>query len=170
MVLYVSLQICIDKLSTTWYNSILAFPIGVVCAAWREKIPRFNSRKMSLLILALFFISFFVMLICGTGRLEHLVNERILRVILQNISSALLALYSIRFASVVNIKSDTLKYIGVNSFSIFLAHQVLVMAYDKITDVYTYSFFVIAGTFALTWLYNNISFLIINKNGNKENL
>lgn len=110
------------------------------------------------------------MLICGTGRLEPYVNERVCRVILQNVASVLLALYSIRFVSLVNIKSDNLKYIGVNSFSIFLAHQVLVTAYDKITDVYTYSFFVIAGTFALTWLYNTISYSIINKNGNKENL
>lgn len=151
---YIALQIHLNSVSTTWYNSILAFPVGVICAAWRDKLDRFNIPKIGFLFFLMFFVCFFSSLICGTSHYWPTENDVAYRAILQNFASSFLALYTIRLVSVINIRSGKLKYIGVNSLSIFLAHQVLVTSCDKIIDVYTYSFYVIAGTFALTWLYN----------------
>ena len=137
--------------------------MGVICAAWKDKIDKFNTSKMGVLFLVLFIVCFFLSFICGSSHYWPTENDRAYRAVFQNLASSCLALYAIRLVSIISIRNDKLKYIGVNSLSIFLAHQVLVTSSDKIIDVYTYSFYVIAGTFALTWLYNNTLKRIVSK-------
>ena len=89
-------------------------------------------------------------------------NDDYLRPLLQVISSTLLALLSIRMVSMVNIQNGWLKYVGINSLSLFLAHMVLLYTYGKINDVYLYVFVVISGAFTLTWIYKNTFERILN--------
>lgn len=57
--------------------------------------------------------------------------------------------------------NKTLRYIGVHSFSLFMAHLVLVTFADRISNVMVYIIVVFVDSFALTFEYTGLKKLII---------
>lgn len=122
VLIYIMLQMTVFKEHPIWYNSVLAFPVGVSCAAWRDKIQNFNNSKTGGSILLFFLLSYTLTQFCGRSIFLMTPNDDYLRPLLQVISSTLLALLSIRMVSMVNIQNGWLKYVGINSLSLFLAY------------------------------------------------
>lgn len=154
--IYIALQLCVLKFSQPWYNTIISFPIGVLCAYHKENLMQIKKNKAGWLLVVVFITSFILTQLCGTSHYWPTQNDYIYSPILMNITCLSFALLIVILTSVINIKCGLFNYIGVNSYTFFIGHLVLVTFAGKIHNVYAYIIFVLAGTFVLAWLYSVI--------------
>jgi len=153
IVVYVLLQMTVLHMSPPWYNSIIAFPVGVLCAAKKDVIQKYNNSKVGILLIAVFSLSHFAYF--TIQRLGIVADGNVIP-LYQIVASLSLALYSIRLVSRISVRNSVLDSIGIYSLSVLLAQQVLVVYASRISNVYAYVLIVIVGTFALTWIYSRI--------------
>lgn len=158
--LYIGIQISILKYPTVRYNSLLAFPVGVMCAAWNNKLKILRRRGTIVFFLAcIFIVCFFLSVLIGTPMWHF--NKEYAEPLLMNITGVSFSLLLVVIVSIVNMSNKTLRYIGVHSFSLFMAHLVLVTFADRISNVIVYIIVVFVGSFALTFAYTGLKKLII---------
>lgn len=155
--IYVILQITLIHMPTQWYNSIMAFPIGVLCAAKKDCIQQYNNSRVGAILIAVFIMSYMAYFVMKGIALN--VCERVTP-LFQIMASLAFALYTIRLVCMINIRSVVLDSIGNYSLCVLIAHQVLVVYASHISSVYSYVLIVIVGTFILTWIYSKIHIVI----------
>lgn len=153
---YIVIQIFIIKSSQPWYNTLISFPVGVLCACYKEKLQQIKKKNVGWILFIIFLFSFFLTQMCGTSHYWPTRNAYIYSPILMNLTSLSFALMAVIFTSVINIKCGLFSYIGVHSYTFFMGHLVLVTFAGRIQNVYAYIIFVLGGTFGLAYMYSVI--------------
>lgn len=116
----------ISGLPTFWYNSVIAFPIGVLFAKYSTKIKL--SKRANVILCAISGFAFSVMLVAQAYMYSrsYLVSDS-----LRVLSSVILCVFVILLSSLYTIDSKILKYIGNASFECFLLHWVSIKALEQ---------------------------------------
>ncbi|MBE6049667.1 MAG: acyltransferase [Clostridium sp.] len=126
-----------------WYNSIFSFLFGLILYVYRTttKFKRININ---------FYITMFTVLIlficCFSAC--HLINQRLIRLCFQEVSSCLFPLSILLICKKVKINNKCLTYLGTRSYEIYLAQEIpiLILRSDKllfINNDIIYSFLII---------------------------
>lgn len=158
---YVVLQIFSIHFSQVWYNTILAFPIGVICAAYKDSIQCLSSSKGVALLAMLFVVSFILLQLCGTSHYWP-TDKAIYKPLLMNCTCLFFSMLVVTLISRINVWSTFLKYVGANSYCFFIGHLVLVTFAGMINNVFVYVAFVLLGSWLLTEIYNRLETRLIN--------
>lgn len=148
---YIGIQILILKFPPVWYNSLLAFPLGVTCAIRNNKKISATWKNVFFLV-SLFLIFFSFSLFSEKVNVTYL-NSGSCRAIIENITCVSFSLLTILVVSLVNVRNRILRFIGENSFSFFLAHLVLITFANMIPNASIYIIFVLVNTFVMTFIY-----------------
>ena len=128
------------KLPQIWYNSILGFPIGSLCAAYKNEVQSINSREWAICLLICFLLIYGMSILCGTSHYWPTSYAYFLVPVFKNLAGISLALIAIIAVIRIRITSIVLNYIGVNSYCFFIGHQVFVTFADIIPNInYTYN-------------------------------
>ena len=157
--IYILLQIMVIHMSTIWYNSIIAFPVGVLCAAKKDCIHKYNNSRVGILLIAVFILSYLAIF---AMRSLTQVTFASVELLFQILAALTFALYSVRLVSRINIQSEVLNSIGNYSLSVLIAHQVLVVYACRVSSVYAYVLIILVGTFVLTWIYSRVYRLVFS--------
>ena len=159
---YIVVQIFSIHFSQVWYNTILAFPIGVTCAAYKDSIQRISSSKGVALLAMLFVVLFILLQLCGTSHYWPTDKTFIFKPLLMNFACIIFSMLVVALVSRINIRSAFLKCVGTNSYCFFIGHLVLVTFAGMINNVFAYVVFVLIGSWLLTVIYNGLEFRLIN--------
>lgn len=166
VLIYILLQIFLINFSQVWYNTILAFPIGVLCAAYKESIQEFFSSKVVALLSMAFVCTFILLQLCGTSHYWPTDKAFILKPLLMNLTCLLFSLLVVALVSRVSIRLLPLKYVGINSYCFFIGHLVLVTFADIISNVFVYVAFVLIGSWVLTEVYCGLEKRLVSNRRN----
>ena len=159
--IYVLLQLTAIHMTPIWYNSVFAFPVGVLCAAQIDGIQKYNNTGIGLVLILVFILSHVAYFLVQRTASTCAVNVAPL---FQVMASLAFALDSIRLVSRINIRNRVLESIGNYSLSVLIAHQVLVVYVSSISNVFIYVLVVLMGTFSLTWVYSRIHRMVFSRN------
>jgi fucose 4-O-acetylase-like acetyltransferase len=149
-------------LGNQWLNSIVCFPIGVVCYYNKDKLSKYNSFRVGFVLLSLFCLSF----LCGllvSSEYKYSSCLATIQLLFQLISVVSLSLYAIRFVSFVNVKNKIFAYTGKNSLCIYLYHLYCLALLSISDSIWLYILSVIISTLLLTYLYNKLDKVLFLK-------
>lgn len=142
------------NLINMWWNSVLCFPLGMLCAQNRCRIGRLISNKWKLFVLwSVFFISFLLSRFCQSSLCPD--SFIVIAPIPMIISSLLFSISVIGTIRYVKFNGLILDYIGKNSLIFYLAH-IFLLVNLLLHNFLLYVSFVIVGTFFISIAYGNI--------------
>ena len=149
-----SLFCFIFKMSTTWYEASLCFPLGILYSQNKEKINLFVfKRKHTVVLFVFIFVGFILTLFLG--------NKQILimpiRTSIKMISSLFFCVLSIILALTINIKNVVTSFLGKISLEIYLLQGIFLNLFKKqfiIENDILYIFIVLTFTILFSLLFH----------------
>lgn len=135
-------------LGTWWYNSILCFPLGMICASRCDKIQKImgeiNTRNVLIFFIVLFLIFYMLMYVFRN-------------VLFASLSSLFFSMIAIILIAYFSPQSKFLQFVGVNSLIFYISNILLCQSYIFVPVVVLYVSLVIGGGVFISWLYSSIS-------------
>ena len=144
---FISLSV-LCNLSSMWWNTILCFPIGMICAKRNENQKPLLNPYLLMGILMLFIASFFFTKV-GKG----IDNVYIVSIIVSSITFSISIIGLIRY---LNLQNKLFDYIGKNSLIFYLSHIFLLTTLLSITSFAVFTTLVIVGSFIISLMYSII--------------
>lgn len=146
----------IYDIGNQWLNSIICFPIGMICFHQKQKRNKLTI-KTDILLILIFVVSFTSIYLVGAILKEPVNLQHRIQLLCQILCSTAFSILLIRFVSLVNVKFAVLSYIGTNSLSVYLYHLYLLALLSFVPNVGAYIVLVVLGTILLTITYNQLS-------------
>lgn len=109
--------------SSYWYDTVLAYPVGMLYSLYREKIEKLTTYRLYKWIFSLLIIGIFA------AGLKVFGTENLITVLLGFI---LTGIFIVIFTTRVSLHNKVLNWVGVHLFEIYLLHQVPIMVLNKI--------------------------------------
>lgn len=136
-------------MGSNWYNSVLCFPLGMLCAHCREALTRLLTRRTLIVLSALLLLAY-----AGqTYGLSHYCLAAVkpwLTPCAMIACGLLFALLAVVVASHITLRHPLLTFIGTNSLAFYLAQSCLLQCYG-VPSLALYLAVVLIGTPLLAW-------------------
>jgi len=138
------------QLDSYWYNSVLCFPLGMLCAHSRVVKNRIDS--FPFVILLFIFVSSYFLFIAVQSYNRLPLVQTIIYSIAIIVSSLSFSLMAVKVITIINFQSKILNYVGVNSIVFYLSHIWLASVGCLFINPFVYCLFVSLGTVAFVIL------------------
>lgn len=147
----------IAKLSTTWYEASLCFPLGILYSEYKDKINfiLFKNKIIHLISILCVLIVFIITLFFGN---KPFLNE-CFRIPLKLISSVFFCLLVLTIISLINIRNPITEFLGKLSLEIYLLQGIFLNLFKKqliIDNDWVYIICVAVCTLLLAFLFHPI--------------
>lgn len=145
----------IYDIGNQWLNSIICFPIGMICFHQKQKLNKLTI-KIDILLILIFIVSFTSIYLVG-ALLKEPVNPQHLQLLCQIICATVFSILCVRLVSIANVKTEILRYLGSNSLSIYLYHVYFLSLYLFLSSIFIYIVAVFFSSFMLLVIFDKIA-------------